>query len=170
MKSLENKNNSLFCRDEYLSMDDEKLLQNCEISMLRRSGKGGQKINKSSSSIRLKHIPTGITVLASESRYQAENRLIALRKLRRQIAFQLRAPTGDFKITFPAPSLKNPSYPQWIAKILDVLEENSYSISETAAKLAISTGQLVKLLSRDPELCQRINIQRKKLFMNPLNF
>ncbi|HOK03859.1 MAG TPA: peptide chain release factor-like protein [Victivallales bacterium] len=151
-------------------MSDSELLKNCEISMLRRTGKGGQKVNKCSSSVRLKHIPTKITVISSESRYQAENRSIALKKLRRQIAFQLRAPTGDFKINFPIPSLKNPNYPQWIAKILDVLEENSYSVSDAAAKLAISTGQLIKLLSRDPELCQKVNIERKKFFMKPLNF
>jgi protein subunit release factor B len=45
------------------------------------SGKGGQKINKSSSQVQLRHIPTGILIKCSQSRSQGENRLIARRML-----------------------------------------------------------------------------------------
>lgn len=52
-----------------------------EESFILGSGKGGQKINKSASTVQIRHRPTGITVKCSQRRAQAENRLIARRIL-----------------------------------------------------------------------------------------
>ncbi len=48
---------------------------------IKASGKGGQKVNKSSSAVFLKHIPTSICVKVGSSRYQHLNRFLALRSL-----------------------------------------------------------------------------------------
>ena len=48
-------------------------------------GPGGQKINKTSSCVQLKHIPTGIIVKCQETRSREENRKIARRILRRKL-------------------------------------------------------------------------------------
>lgn len=48
-------------------------------------GPGGQKINKTSSCVQLKHIPTGITVKCQETRSRDENRKIARRILTRKL-------------------------------------------------------------------------------------
>ena len=45
------------------------------------SKKGGQKVNKTSSCVYLKHIPTGIEVKCQETRSQALNRFLARRIL-----------------------------------------------------------------------------------------
>ena len=45
------------------------------------SGSGGQKINKTSSCVYLKHIPTGIEIKCQEGRSQDSNRLYARRAL-----------------------------------------------------------------------------------------
>ena len=52
----------------------------------RRSGKpGGQRRDKTETSIRLRHIPSGITVIASDSRSQAVNREIAFQRLQEKL-------------------------------------------------------------------------------------
>jgi protein subunit release factor B len=48
---------------------------------IRGSGHGGQKVNKTSSTVRLKHIPTGIEVRCQEHREQIRNRMTAYRLL-----------------------------------------------------------------------------------------
>ena len=48
---------------------------------IRGSGKGGQKVNKTSSCVHLKHLPSGIEVKCQQERSQALNRFYARRDL-----------------------------------------------------------------------------------------
>jgi len=48
--------------------------EDIEESFIRSSGKGGQKVNKTSTCVYLKHIPTGIEVKCMEERSQSLNR------------------------------------------------------------------------------------------------
>jgi len=48
---------------------------------VRSSGKGGQKVNKTSTCVYLKHIPTGIEVKCMKDRSQSINRFLARREL-----------------------------------------------------------------------------------------
>ena len=48
--------------------------EDIEESFVRSGGKGGQKVNKTSSCVYLKHIPTGIEVKCQEGRSQSLNR------------------------------------------------------------------------------------------------
>ena len=48
---------------------------------IRSQGKGGQKVNKTSSCVYLKHIPSGIEVKCSRERSQSLNRFLARRIL-----------------------------------------------------------------------------------------
>ena len=52
-----------------------------EEKFIRSSGKGGQKVNKTSSCVYLKHRPTGIEVKCQKERSQALNRFFARRIL-----------------------------------------------------------------------------------------
>jgi peptide chain release factor len=49
------------------------------------SGPGGQKINKTSNCVQLKHIPTGMMIKCQETRSREENRRIARRVLVRKL-------------------------------------------------------------------------------------
>jgi protein subunit release factor B len=50
-------------------------------TFVRSGGKGGQKVNKSSSCVMLLHRPTGLRVKCQTTRHQALNRLLARRLL-----------------------------------------------------------------------------------------
>ena len=55
--------------------------QDIEERFVRSQGRGGQKVNKTSSCVYLKHLPTGIEVKCQESRSQSSNRFFARRIL-----------------------------------------------------------------------------------------
>ena len=65
-----------------LALDDEALLRDCEVSTFVGGGPGGQHRNKTASAVRLVHLPTGVTVTATERRSQLRNRGAALERLR----------------------------------------------------------------------------------------
>jgi protein subunit release factor B len=55
--------------------------QDLEEQFVHASGRGGQHVNKGSSCVYLKHIPTGLEVKCMESRSQSLNRFLARRYL-----------------------------------------------------------------------------------------
>ena len=68
--------------NDELSMDEKNLV----VTFYKASGPGGQKKNKTESAVRIKHLPTGIIVTATESRSQLDNRERAMQRLRQRLA------------------------------------------------------------------------------------
>lgn len=60
-----------------LGVREEDLTEN----FIRGSGSGGQKINKTSSCVQLRHAPSGIEIKCQSSRLQSSNRFFARRDL-----------------------------------------------------------------------------------------
>ena len=77
----EEKNRWLQERMETLGIHEKDI----EEKFIRSSGSGGQKVNKTSTCVYLKHIPTGIEVKWMEERNQSLNRFLARRELVRRI-------------------------------------------------------------------------------------
>ena len=71
------KNHWLKERMKALHISEEDI----EEKFVRSLGKGGQKVNKTSSCVYIKHIPTGIEVKCMRERSQSVNRFLARRVL-----------------------------------------------------------------------------------------
>src|ERR1700679_4104171 len=77
-------------RSSWTALSDTSLLAQCELDTYRASGPGGQKRNKTSSAVRIRHLPSALLVIAEESRSQHANRVKALQRLRQAFYLKLR--------------------------------------------------------------------------------
>ena len=71
------KEKTLYDRMERLDINESDIIER----FVRSSGAGGQKVNKTSTCVYLKHIPSGIEVKCQKERSQVLNRFLARRIL-----------------------------------------------------------------------------------------
>jgi len=65
--------------------DIELLKQQVTVETYRSRGPGGQRKNKTATAVRLKHLPSGITVIATEHRFQSQNLRLAFERLQERL-------------------------------------------------------------------------------------
>ncbi|CAM0883995.1 unnamed protein product [Alopecurus aequalis] len=92
--------------EDYLRMNDDELMAQCDMGTFKSSGPGGQHRNKRESAVRLRHHPTGIVAQAVEDRSQHKNRSSALSRLRTLIALKVRRPINLDNYTPPVELLQ----------------------------------------------------------------
>lgn len=85
----------------FARQDDEHLARDCEVQVFRASGPGGQCVNTTDSAVRMRHVPTGITVVSCESRSQFQNRQLCLAKIREACQRRARPPKRRKKTNVP---------------------------------------------------------------------
>ena len=156
----------------YRGQSDEQLLADCRVEAFRGPGPGGQKRNKTSSAIRLMHVPSGLSAISTESRSQKRNRQMALVRLRHKIALLVREEVDLAE--FPNPRIleaprRSGDYPAAMGKILDVMDHAGWSVSEAAKILGVSTGRLVGFLKADGPLFAEMNRRRREKGLRGLN-
>lgn len=165
-------------RRTWTSLTDSQLLAQVEVDTYRASGPGGQKRNKTSSAVRMRHPPSGLIVIAEESRSQHENRARALKRLRQAFFLKLRDPVphreagqvdphGDLAgVKNDAGRLelgrKDPRFWPVAGLVLDVLAAAEARVADTARLLEVSTGNLIDFLSCDPKVWEQANQLRQK--------
>jgi len=165
-----------------LELDDNALVAECVVDTFRARGPGGQKRNKTSSAVRLRHLATGLAVTAVEDRSQHTNKARAIRRMRRTIALHLRT---DVDLAGYEPSdtlagcitydgafdvgMRDPRYLFVIRELLDVLSACEMRIRRTAGCVGVSTSHLLKLFRRDPHIWRRVNEMRISAGHKPLH-
>jgi protein subunit release factor B len=81
---------------------DEALLAECDVQTFRAGGPGGQHQNVTDSAVRLKHLPTGLTVTCRAQRSQHLNKVDALRRLRLKLKKLNEPPPPPRRATRPS--------------------------------------------------------------------
>lgn len=171
-------------RSEWTALNDSQLLAQCEVDTYRASGPGGQKRNKTSSAVRIRHLPSGLIVIAEESRSQHANRVKALKRLRQAFFLKLResvraeglssvslraelasvrSSTGKLEV-----GRKDARFWPAVGLVLDVLEAVEARVSEAAESLGVSTGSLVDFLETEPKVWEQVNQLRQRFGHKPL--
>jgi protein subunit release factor B len=74
------------CKENLVDIRENEIT----IEFIRGSGPGGQHRNVTFSGVRIRHIPTGIVVLATENRSQHRNREIAMERLKQALARRMK--------------------------------------------------------------------------------
>ncbi len=173
-------------RATWTALTDDQLLTQCEVDTYRASGPGGQKRNKTSSAVRLRHPPSGLLVIAEESRSQHENKARAVRRLRQAFYLKLRetlapealapealaahpefAPARDAEGRLHV-SPKDARFWPAAGVCLDVLYAFEGRLSEAAAALGTTTANLGDFLRGDDKVWEQANLTRLHFGHKPL--
>lgn len=155
---------------EYLRLDDDTLLAQCDVHTFRASGPGGQKRNKTSSAVRLHHRPTTLMAKAAEDRSQHVNKRRALRRLRRALATDILEAldlTTYARSAEVAGAVDSGGRLRWrprsveadlvINEVLSLLNSATGRTAAAAACLGIATANLIQVLESDPQVWRAAN-------------
>jgi hypothetical protein len=125
----------------------------------------------------LTHRPTGTKSTASERRTQAENRRVALQRLRIELALTVRLQiSGDGDGPYTPSQLwrkrcrggrlvinpRHDDYPALLAEALDVIFACGDELKAAAGILGCTPSQLIKLLKESPRGLALLNARRER--------
>lgn len=160
------------------ALPPDALLAQCRETRTKRSGPGGQHRNKTETAVVLTHLPTGLTAEASERRSQAENRRMALWRLRLRLALEHRLPPDPLGPSTlwkarsrggrVAVSPEHDDYPPLVAEALDRVAAVRGDVSSAAEQLGVTATQCVRLFKKQPAAWTALGRLRERCGQSPL--
>ena len=144
------------------TLDEETLVTQCTLTKGRSSGPGGQRKNKVETEVRLTHEPTGLKALANERRSAAQNRSMAIGRMRHLLATHARCPVlfGDVRSKLWKQRCQqvgkvagrivcNPSHPEYVillAEAMDMVFACNLDMKKASLRLCCTPSQLTKFI------------------------
>ena len=157
----------------------EQLLRDCEVRHTRRRGPGGQHRNKTESAVVIHHTPTGVEGQAAERRSQFDNHRMAVKRLRLNIALQVRS--SELADAAPtelwcsrrhgeriACNVDHEDFSTLLAEAIDVVHAHLGHLPGAALQLGVTASQLVKFLKQEPRALLLVNEERRRRGLHPL--
>lgn len=155
------------------ALPDDRLLAECDLRRTRDSGPGGQHRNKVETAVEIVHRPTNVRAFAAERRSQDQNRRVAIKRLRLELAVRIRAVTSE--IVEPSAlwrqrcaggriscSEDHADFPVMLAEALDAIDAKDFDVRKAAGALGCSTSQLTRFVGRVPAALNGVNQAREE--------
>ena len=161
------------------ALPDARLLAECEVQRSRGGGPGGRHRNSTESRVVVRHLASGVEALAGERRSQHENLDVALGRLRRALATEVRNPiaVGAKPSALWLSRVRggriacNPEhrdFPVLLAEALDAIASTAWDVRPACAQLGVSSTQLIRLVAVEPQALVMLNRRRAELGMAPM--
>jgi hypothetical protein len=162
------------------TLEDAAFLAQCEIDTGRVSGPGGQNRNRVDTAVWIKHVPTQIDTHATERRSQAQNRHVAIFRLRLKLACKVRTitnrdahkPSELWRTRRQGEKMPvNPEhhdYPALLAEAMDVVTARRFDVAGAAGILGITMSQLTRLIRHQRHAFALVNDGREAIGLTKL--
>jgi hypothetical protein len=161
-------------------MEEAELMKSCTVEIGRVSGPGGQNRNRRDTAVWVQHTPTQVEAQATERRSQAQNRHMAIKRLRRRLAVSVRTAAsrdrpqvselwrsrrqGDKLSVNP----DHDDYPALLAEALDLVVARRFDLAGAAGLLGVTMSQLSRLIRHDKAAFAKVNQGRAEVGLAPL--
>ena len=157
-------------------LDVDSLLKECEVQRTRRGGPGGQHRNKVESAVVILHKGSGCKGEASERRDQHQNKKLAIKRLRIELAIHVRSKRAELSDLWKSRTVNqriliNPDHENFaslLAEAIDAVAEFEFDIPRAADSLKVSNSQLLKFLKLEKQVFHWLNQNRVERGLRPL--
>ena len=161
------------------ALPDDALLLQCAVTRTRGSGPGGRHRNSTDSRIVIRHTPTGVETHADERRSQHRNLDVAVARIRRAFAAEVRvprdsaAPPSDLwrsrvRAARIVCSESHRDFPSLLAEALDVAAAHEWDVRAAAEALGVTPTQLVRFVAMHRPALDALNRGRAARGLPPM--
>lgn len=155
------------------ALDADALLLQCKLEHKSSGGPGGQHRNRNRNAVWLTHTPTDLHAHAADHRLTEDNKRVAVRRLRLELAIHHRVavPAGEIRSDLWRErtksgrivlAFKHHDYPTMLAEALDVLDASGYEPRKAGTRLSVSPSQLIRMIADHPPALAMVNERRRK--------